>query len=655
MTSDMKCFDYLPKRASTHITEEKAETVFQKCLSESGRFILQRADRKDYGTDCEIEIVEEEKATNIRIHVQLKGSERLLNADGSLSVEISRTNLNYLLMHPHSFYVAYHVPTATLRICLAEAVLRKYEHSGKSWNQQQSLTVNFTEFLTTERLERLAELSSSATRAARNRRIEQSQAAPNKLIDLLRRSVSVIHVPDDPSTARELLEQLYDQDADEEISAAFDRFLAVLGSEDDAVGCAYMSEINLGMCNISQNPERIEAAVLHFKKQLSTGRYELGCTYYTIGNAYSALGRENDAIEAYTAALLEPTFVNSPSLASQGHKNLGTSFERLGDVARAVKHYREALRMNPLLPEAHYALALFYVREGEWKSALEHLDQAVFTDPIYSKVVGVAGWRANVLFNIGDGSAAFREINSLLSQADREQWIWPFCARLVASFGRTTTENARHAQGFWSRYVNAHPDVSGGRREMLLATLYLRAEGQNIGQTYEEFLDKFVKHINHIDNMEEAAFLWDRLGHWAQDDDNWIEAARCFQMAYDLAGGHYGYCLGTALNFLGRFKESLPFLIEQAENIQPDAMSWFQLGVAYGELGQSKESIESYAKALDLDPDYDLAMFNLGGVYWNSGCISDALDIWKMAIGRFPDHELTAKLQGDFPEFFLNT
>lgn len=89
MANDMEFFDDLPKRASTHITEEKAETAFQKCLSESGRFILQRSDRKDYGTDCEIEVVEEDKATNIRIHVQLKGSERSLNADGSLSVEIN--------------------------------------------------------------------------------------------------------------------------------------------------------------------------------------------------------------------------------------------------------------------------------------------------------------------------------------------------------------------------------------------------------------------------------------------------------------------------------------------------------------------------------------------------------------------------------------
>ncbi|SOC56799.1 TPR repeat-containing protein [Chromohalobacter canadensis] len=652
MAGDLEYLDDLPKRAPNHVMEEKAETAFQERLTESGHFIPQRTDRKDYGTDCEIEVVEHGRATNIRVHVQLKGTERSLNADGSFSIEISRTNLNYLLMHPHSFYAAYHIPTSTLRICLAETVLRQYEHAGKDWTQQQSLTVSFTEDLTTERLGRLAELSSSTARAARNCRVEQSRTAPGDLTGLLRRSVPDVHVPDNPSSARQLLEHLYGGDADEEISAAFDRFMAVLGPEDEAIGFAYMSEINLGMSVRSQFPERIEDAVAHFKKQLGAGCYEQGGLHYTIGNAYSALDRDEDAKVAYKAALLESAFANSPNLASQGHKNLGTSFERLGDEKRAVEHYREALRLNPLLPEAHYALAQCYVRKGEWKNALTHLDQAVFTDPTRAKVASVAGWRANVLFNMGDGSAAFREINGLLAQADREPWIWPFFAQLVASFGRTTTENARQALGFWHRYVYAHPKTSGGRREMLLATLYLRAEGQDIGRTYTEFRDEFDRHIEHIDNTDEAAFLWDRLGHWAQDGTDWPEAERCFRMAYDMAGGCYGYCLGTALNFLGRFEESLPILLEQAEHIQPDAMSWFQLGAAYGDLGQSEQAIESYEKALNLDADSDLAMFNLGGVYWNSGDIVEAVEIWRAAIERFPDHELTTKLQRDLPQFF---
>jgi tetratricopeptide (TPR) repeat protein len=649
MADHMEHLNDLPKRDPNHVIEEKAQTSFQRCLTQSGRFTLQRADRQDYGTDCEIEVAERERATNIRVHVQLKGTERSLNADGSLSIEVSRSNLNYLLMHPHSFYAAYHVPTGSLRICMAETVLRQYEHAGKNWTQQQSVTVNFTDDLTVERLERLAALARSAARAARNRRVEQTQAAPGELAGLLRRSVPELHVPDDPAIARQLLEHLYSRGADEVISAAFDQFAAVLGAGNEAMGTAYMAEVNLGMAGLSSAPARIEDAVAHFRAQLDVGHYQRGSLHYTIGNGSSALGQEEDAKAAYEAALADPAFANRPDLASQGHKNLGTSFERLGDERRAIEHYREALRLNPHLPEAHNALALFYVRRGQWKDALTHLDQAVFTDPTPTKAASVAGWKANVLFNMGDGRAAFREINGLLVHAESAAWVWPFFARLVASFGRTTTENARQALGFWQRYVGVHPESPDGRRELLLATFYLRNQGEDIGRTYTELRDEFHRQIEYVGGKDEAALLWDRLGHWAQDEANWAEAERCFRKAYNLAGGHYGYCLGTALNFLGRFEESLSKLLEQAESIQPDAMSWFQLGAAYEGLGQSDDAIKAYEKALVLDPAYDLAMFNLGGVHWNSGDRVGALRVWKTAVTRFPEHKLTAKLRQDLP------
>lgn len=116
----MDYLDDLPNRHRNHVTESKAEAAFQALLSNSEEFVLQASDRKDYGTDCQIEVINRESATNVRIHVQLKGTERDENADGSVSIEIWRSNLNYLLMQPHSFFACYHIPTDTLRFCSAD-------------------------------------------------------------------------------------------------------------------------------------------------------------------------------------------------------------------------------------------------------------------------------------------------------------------------------------------------------------------------------------------------------------------------------------------------------------------------------------------------------------------------------------------------------
>ena len=125
----------------------------------------------------------------------------------------------------------------------------------------------------------------------------------------------------------------------------------------------------------------------------------------------------------------------------------------------------------------------------------------------------------------------------------------------------------------------------------------------------------------------------------------WAEAERCFRKAYDLEGGHYGYCLGTALNFLDRFDESLPILLEQAETFQPDAMSWFQVGVAYAHLGQPDKAIDALQRAVTLDSEYALAMFELGGAHWNSGNLAKATEVWSVACERFPEHKLVPEVR----------
>lgn len=137
----MDHLDDLPIRHNTHDIAKAAESAFAAAIDAGVFFLSQQRDRHDYGTDVQIEARDESAVTNLRVHVQLKGTELRPNVDGSVSVEIARTNLNYLLAQRDSLYVCYHLPSKRLLVRFAADVFREYEHRGGTWHTQDKVTV----------------------------------------------------------------------------------------------------------------------------------------------------------------------------------------------------------------------------------------------------------------------------------------------------------------------------------------------------------------------------------------------------------------------------------------------------------------------------------------------------------------------------------
>ena len=259
----------------------------------------------------------------------------------------------------------------------------------------------------------------------------------------------------------------------------------------------------------------------------------------------------------------------------------------------------------------------------------------------------VQGWRAEILFRQGKINEAFRDIRALLSEGDKQAWVWPWCARLVATYGGMSFDAAQGSVRFWDTYLRRFPDHLLAQKERLLCVWRIHANGGETECDYDGFKQTVADVV--ASGAPDPAFLWDRVGHWAQDEGDWSEAETCYRKALELSPAEYGYCLGTTLNFLGRYEEALPILLLQAKEHQPDAMSWFQVAVAREGSGDIEGCVNAYKRALQLDENYEPAWFNLGGVYWNSQNVVDATATWKEAIRRFPTHQLSSKLRRDFP------
>lgn len=645
----MSHLDDLPKRDKNSQIQEQSETAFRAAISECGEFVLQTEDNYDYGSDYVIEASDDEEMTNVRVQVQLKGTARRKNVDGSVSLSIDRTNLNYLLMHPYSIYVCCHIPSKQLLVRRADDVLREYEHKGRCWRKQETITVQFKDDFDHDFQRRLKEIAVVCAKGARDHRLYFTTEPPVNISSFPEKGEIDLPVPADQEQAEEMLAELYDRGHDRTISLSFDKFRAILGPSNDKFILAYMAEINLGVNGRECNKSRIAEGIEVIRGAVNGGIYSPGSLLYCVGNGWFAMDQYEKARDAFNSALLllNQTDVYS-NVSAQCCKNLGAVLEKLNKPDAAHDLYTRALELDPKLAEAHFALALWYNRKNaDLDRALEHLDAIVWPADSAGTLPSVQGWRAKIFFKQGKINEAFREIHGLLSTGGELDWVSPWCARLVATYGKTSIDAAQRSIQFWDIYLRRFNTDVLAQTERLLCVNFVYASGGPTECRYEGFKQTVADVV--ANGAPNPAFLWDRAGHWAQDEADWSEAENCYRKAFDLSPTEYGYCLGTALNFLGRHEEALPILLSQAKEHQPDAMSWFQVAVAREGTGDIEGCINAYKRALQLDENYDLAWFNLGGVYWNAQNMTDAKATWNEAIRRFPTHQQSLKLKRDFP------
>ena len=648
----MPPLDDLPRRDENRRVQEKSESAFQGAISECSEFVVQSSDKNDYGTDYLIEATDAAMMTNVRVQVQLKGTNRKKNSDGSVSLSVKRTTLNYLAMQPGALFVCFHLPERQLLVRRVDDVLREYGHRNRDW-VNQTVTIKFTDKFDSRFQFDLKRYVLTHSKSARDQRLNVLVNPPENILSCFEDQAIDVPVPAQHQQASNLLSRLYDGGEDRSISHSFDKFLVILDSSSPEFLPAYMAEINLGLNGKKYDSNRIKSAIDKIESFLDAGHFSKDSLLYCLGNAWLVLGEYEKAKEAYSSALTLLDQSGVANLTAQCCKNFGAVMEKLNCPEEAHALYTRAVELDPDLPEAHFALAIWYYRHShDLARTLKHLDSIVWTSSSAGRLASVLGWRLRVFFEQGRIEEAFRDIRDLLSEAKHLEWVWPWCARMVATYGTSSVQSAPLSLKFWNRYLQKFPDhlIAKIARLHCVWTVHEHGEEQDLGESRCSF-EEFKNGIEDImeNGQQDRAFLWDRAGHWAQTDENWVDAEKCYRKAFEVSPEIYGYCLGTALNFLGRYAEALPILLDQAERYQPDAMSWFQVAVAMEGTGDLQGSIGAYRIALERDEDYDLAWFNLGGVYWNLGKEVEALSIWKQAVRRFPMHDLAIRLKQDFP------
>lgn len=122
--------------------------------------------------------------------------------------------------------------------------------------------------------------------------------------------------------------------------------------------------------------ERYDQAIPYFEKAIRL-KPDFAPAINGLGNAYSAKGDWDKAIEAYQK-IIEDVFYGTPHFALS---NMALAYYQKGDYVRAEKNFQEALKLSPDFVNALAGLATTYMAQGRYEEAAQKLERAVRKQP----------------------------------------------------------------------------------------------------------------------------------------------------------------------------------------------------------------------------------------------------------------------------------
>ncbi|MCX5788205.1 MAG: tetratricopeptide repeat protein [Elusimicrobia bacterium] len=272
------------------------------------------------------------------------------------------------------------------------------------------------------------------------------------------------------------------------------------------------------------------------------------------------------------------------------HYNLGVELGKRGEVAEAVKHYKETVRIRPIYAPAHNNLGAALFADGRNAEAVAEYRLALRAAPMLPYVHRNLGVALQRLRATGEAIEQYREAVRLdPSYADARNLL----AGAVGGQGRDDEALARLREE-----LRLKPQSSGAHYNLGLA-LHQRGRTAEAIAEYREALRLKPRNVDARNNLGVALLS---TGRAAEAVDQQREALRA-NPNYPYA--HYS--LGLALQGLGKTAEAME-QFQQALNLKPGyAEAQFGLGDCLDALKRPAEALTHYQAALRINPGFALA------------------------------------------------
>ena len=106
---------------------------------------------------------------------------------------------------------------------------------------------------------------------------------------------------------------------------------------------------------------------------------DFGPAHLSMGICYTELGRYNDALDKIKEALKL-----DKNLTVEAHYRFGEVYTKLKDIKKAIKHYKEAIAVDPAAAMPNLRLGTLYFKQKNYKDAVVPLRKSIKQSPKYA-------------------------------------------------------------------------------------------------------------------------------------------------------------------------------------------------------------------------------------------------------------------------------
>ena len=155
--------------------------------------------------------------------------------------------------------------------------------------------------------------------------------------------------------------------------------------------------------------------------------------HHKLGEALAEQNRTAEAIRHYSEALrIQPNFI-------QTYLNLGDTYASLGNDEDAVIYYNEALQKKPNYEKAHNNLGNVMARQGNFEGAVYHYNEALKINPDY----------AGAYYNLGKIAANQGKIENAILHYRKSLLLNPIMTEVLYNLSWTfaTHKNKKYRNG----------------------------------------------------------------------------------------------------------------------------------------------------------------------------------------------------------------